>query len=59
MNVTIYYPEKSITWNISNFDPLGAKDIRFVPLNPIEEIEEEKEEEIEEEKENAEEEKEE
>ena len=37
LNVTIYYPINSKTWNISNFEPLGAKDIRFVPWSPIEE----------------------
>ena len=37
MNVTIYYPVNSGTWNISDFDPLGAAEIRFVPWNPIEE----------------------
>ena len=36
LNITIYYPVNSKTWNISNFDPLGAKDIRFVPWNPEE-----------------------
>ena len=31
--ITIYYQENSATWNISNFDPLGAKEIRFIPWN--------------------------
>ena len=44
LNVTIYYPANSTTWNISNFDPVGAKDIIFVPWNPIEEGPEETEE---------------
>ena len=30
LNITIYYPINSITWNISIFDYKGAKDIRFV-----------------------------
>ena len=37
LNVTIYYPENNSTWNISNFDPFGSKDIRYIPWNPIEE----------------------
>ena len=45
LNVTIYYPSNSKTWNIDKFDPLGAIEIRFVPWNPIEDKEEGKEEE--------------
>ena len=43
LNITIYYPANNTTWDINNFDPLGAEEIRFVPWNPIEEKEEKEE----------------